>query len=288
MCIFIRVCVYVFVYADKCLQDFMAGVLSKKRNFILCTSVVYIIARNMHPFYNWIIIIKCSVDIENKIGPSRRTARPSPPLPASACLRQFWQNSSRMTGIYSVYTRPWSPVTYSRLWVSVDGKGALAMVSCRCWVFWRQFKLIPRHNNAPGTGYSRTFFLKKGHVVNRHLAQLLTSGHVKDTLHRIWDCALLVGWTPLFFATPFRILVPCWTWHSEGWRASFGSQICPLPPLWPWIWHWLCLGLSFSSVKWVWTASLYDICCGKVHEGALWGTVVWVPQTEVFTRLPLE
>ena len=48
-----------------------------------------------------------------------------------------------------------------------------------------------------GTGYSRTFFSKRGHVVNRHLAQLLTSGHVKDTLHRIWDCALLVGWTPL-------------------------------------------------------------------------------------------
>ena len=77
MYIFIRVCVYVFVYADKCLQDFMAGVLSKKRNFILCTSVVYIIARNI-PFYNWIIIIKYSVDVENKIGTSRRTARPSP------------------------------------------------------------------------------------------------------------------------------------------------------------------------------------------------------------------
>lgn len=50
--IYTCVCVYVFVYADNCLQDFMAGVLSKKRNFILCTSVVYIIARNMHPFYN--------------------------------------------------------------------------------------------------------------------------------------------------------------------------------------------------------------------------------------------
>ena len=70
MYIFIPVCVCVciFVYADKCLQDFMAGVLSKKRNFILCTSVVYIIARNMHLFYNWIITIKCSIDIENKIG----------------------------------------------------------------------------------------------------------------------------------------------------------------------------------------------------------------------------
>ena len=52
VCVCVCVCVYVFVYADKCLQDFMAGVLSKKRNFILCTSVVYIIARNMHLFYN--------------------------------------------------------------------------------------------------------------------------------------------------------------------------------------------------------------------------------------------
>ena len=61
------------------------------------------------------------------LSPSRRTARPSP-TPA-ACLRQFWRNSSRVTGIYSVHTRPRSPVTYSRLslcwWERSFGSGFL-------------------------------------------------------------------------------------------------------------------------------------------------------------------